>query len=86
VSQQSTGEMTAKLRHLPEVESVELVTGPSDLIVRMRVQDHERLRDVLFNDILPLDGVHRTNTFISLASMEAKNVALELLDERRENA
>lgn len=83
-------ELVAKLRHLPEVESVELVTGPSDLIVRTRVQDHERLRDVLFNDILPLDGAHRTNTFISLASMEAKNVALELLskllDERRENA
>lgn len=68
-------DVVRSLRALVEVESVDLITGPLDLIVRLRVRDHGHLRDVLFDRIWPLPGVNRTETFIGLDSMEAKNFA-----------
>jgi Lrp/AsnC family transcriptional regulator, leucine-responsive regulatory protein len=75
--------MVAKLRELPEIEDVDLVTGPLDLMVRLRVRDHAHMRDLLFDHILPLKGVNRTETFISLESMERKNFIAELLSSLR---
>jgi hypothetical protein len=37
------------------------------------------MRDVLFDQILQLDGVSRTETYVSLESMEGKNLASDLL-------
>jgi Lrp/AsnC family leucine-responsive transcriptional regulator len=76
-------DLVAKLRHLPEIEEVDLVTGPMDLMVRVRVRDHAHMRDLLFDHILPLEGVNRTETFISLESMEPKNFVAELLSSLR---
>ncbi len=60
------------LRELPEVEDVDVVTGPMDFLVRLRVRSHEHLRDVLFGRVWTIPGVQRTQTFISLGRMEAK--------------
>jgi DNA-binding Lrp family transcriptional regulator len=76
-------DLVAKLRQLPEIEDVDLVTGPMDLMVRVRVRDHTHMRDLMFDHILPLEGVNRTETFISLESMERKNVVAELLSSLR---
>jgi Lrp/AsnC family transcriptional regulator, leucine-responsive regulatory protein len=66
-------QLVARLRELPEVEEVDLVTGPMDLLVRARVRDHAHMRELLFDKVLPLEGVLRTETFISLEAMERKN-------------
>src|SRR5690349_209150 len=42
-------DVVRSLRELPEVEDVNVVTGPKDLLVRLRVRDHEHLREVLFD-------------------------------------
>ena len=76
-------DLVAKLRQLPEIEAVDLVTGPMDLMVRIRVRDHAHMRDLLFDHILPLEGVNRTETFISLESMEIKNFVAELMSSLR---
>jgi Lrp/AsnC family leucine-responsive transcriptional regulator len=68
------------LRDLPEVEDVHVVTGPKDLLVRLRVRDHEHLKDALFDRIWKLPGIDRTETYISLGQMEPKDVDLALLD------
>ena len=73
-------ELVASLRRLPEVEDVHVVTGPKDLLVRLRVRDHEHLREVLFDGLWNLPGVDRTETYISLAHMEPKDFDAELLD------
>jgi Lrp/AsnC family transcriptional regulator for asnA, asnC and gidA len=68
------------LRAMPEVEDVRIVTGPKDLLVRLRVRDHEHLRDCLFDRIWNVDGVDRTETYISLGGMEPKSFDIDLLD------
>ena len=79
-----------ELRALPEVEDVHVVTGPKDLLVRLRVRDHEHLRRVLFERIWNVRGVERTETYISLGEMEPKDLDGQLLsgliDERRARA
>jgi Lrp/AsnC family leucine-responsive transcriptional regulator len=67
------------LRELPEVEDVQVVTGPKDLLVRLRVRDHDHLKTVLFDRIWTLPGVDRTETYISLDQMEPKEFDLDLL-------
>jgi Lrp/AsnC family transcriptional regulator, leucine-responsive regulatory protein len=81
-------ELVATLRSLSEVEDVHVVTGPKDLLVRLRVRDHAHLREVLFERLWSLPGVDRTETYISLAHMEPKDFDAELLEvmisERRQ--
>jgi len=81
-------ELVASLRSFPEVEDVHVVTGPKDLLVRLRVRDHDHLREVLFDRLWSLPGVDRTETYISLAHMEPKDFDAGLLDlmlaERRD--
>jgi Lrp/AsnC family transcriptional regulator, leucine-responsive regulatory protein len=73
-------ELVSALRSLPEVEDVHVVTGPKDLLVRLRVRDHAHLRDVLFERLWSLSGVERTETYISLAHMEPKDFDAKLLE------
>jgi len=67
------------LSELPEVEDVQVITGPKDLLVRLRVRDHEHLREVLFDKIWNLPGIERTETHISLGHMQPKDVDAALL-------
>ena len=75
----SPRQLLAALRKFAVVEQADIVTGPMDLIVRIRVRDHAHMRDVLFEQILKLDGVNRTETYVSLEGMQDKNVAADLL-------
>lgn len=73
-------EVVRSLGGLPEVEDVHVVTGPKDLLVRLRVRDHEHLRELLFARIWNLPGIERTETYISLGHMDPKDVDAGLLD------
>jgi Lrp/AsnC family transcriptional regulator for asnA, asnC and gidA len=75
----SPRQLLGMLRKFAVVEQADIVTGPMDLIVRVRVRDHAHMRDVLFDQILQLDGVSRTETYVSLEGMEGKNLASDLL-------
>lgn len=67
--------LAADLLALPFVESVDIVMGPVDLMVRLRVRDHMHLREVFFDALLPMPGVHRTESFTSLESMASPGFA-----------
>ncbi len=71
------------LAALPEVEEVTIVAGPMDLILRLRVRDHEHLRRCLFERIWRLPGVNRTETFMWLRSAKPKPIDLELIKTMR---
>jgi Lrp/AsnC family leucine-responsive transcriptional regulator len=73
-------EVVDRLRQTPEVEDVHLVTGPKDLLVRLRLRDTAHLRDVLFEGIWTLPGVDRTETFVSLGEMAPKAIDVLLID------
>jgi Lrp/AsnC family transcriptional regulator for asnA, asnC and gidA len=74
------------LRAMPEVEDVHLITGPRDLLVRVRVRDHAHLKEWLFNGVWPLAGVHRTETFVVMGEMEPKPFDAELIEFVRTSA
>lgn len=70
------------LADLPEVEDVSIVTGPHDLMLRVRVRNHEHLRRTL-RGIWAMEGVRRTETFLSLERGEAGDIDRELLRQLR---
>lgn len=72
-------EVLRALWALPEVEDVAIVAGPMDLMLRLRVRDHEHLRHCLFDKIWKLPGVNRTETFVSLSATDTKLIDIELV-------
>ena len=65
---------------------IEAVLCGLDLLVRFRVRDHAHLRELLLTEIFTIDGVQRTETFLSLADIEPANFTaslLKLMSERR---
>ncbi len=66
------GAILEALRSLPEVEEIVVITGSMDMLARIRVRDHAHLRQVLLSEIWRIAGVQRTETFVGLAEMAAK--------------
>jgi Lrp/AsnC family transcriptional regulator for asnA, asnC and gidA len=73
------GRIMEELANIAEIDEVLLVTGPFDMLVRMRARDERHLRDLLLNRIWQIEGIQRTETSITIAQMKPKNTAEELL-------
>jgi Lrp/AsnC family leucine-responsive transcriptional regulator len=73
-------EIIRAITALPEAEDMSVVTGTLDLLVRLRVRDHAHLRELLLSKIFQINGVQRTETFLSLADVEPDNFATAMLD------
>lgn len=71
------------MRQLPEVADVSLVTGAIDLLARLVVRDHNHLRELLLERVWQITGVQRTETLVTLAEMEPKQFAVQLIDSMR---
>ncbi len=71
------------LRELPEVRDVNIVTGAIDLLARLLVRDHNHLRQLLLERVWKITGVQRTETLVTLAEMQPKQFARQLLDSMR---
>ena len=76
---QDPNQVLEALSALPEVEEATIVAGSMDLILRLRVRDHEHLRRCLFEHIGPLPGVTRTETFLWLRSTGPKQIDRDLI-------
>jgi Lrp/AsnC family transcriptional regulator, leucine-responsive regulatory protein len=73
-------EIIKALRALPETQDMSVVTGGLDLLVRLRVRDHAHLRELLLAEIFQINGVQRTETFLSLADVEPENFTAAMLE------
>src|SRR5215467_15440393 len=78
-------EIINAIRALPEAEDMSVVTGGLDLLVRLRVRDHAHLRELLLTEIFTIDGVQRTETFLSLADVESDNFTATMLEQMRQD-
>jgi len=74
-------EIIKAIRALPEAEDMSVVTGGLDLLVRLRVRDHAHLRELLLSEIFQINGVQRTETFLSLADVEPDNFTAAMLEQ-----
>ena len=70
-----------EIQELPEAETMSVVTGSLDLLVRLRVRDHTHLRQLLLAKIFQITGVQRTETFLSIADVEPDNFTATLLED-----
>src|ERR1700678_385513 len=70
-----------QIQELPEAETMSVVTGSLDLLVRLRLRDHAHLRQLLLDKIFQIGGVQRTETLLSLADREPDNFIAALLDD-----
>ncbi len=74
-------EIIKAISAIPEAQDMSVVTGSMDLLVRLRVRDHSHLRELLLTQIFKINGVQRTETFLSLADVEPANFTAALLSQ-----
>ena len=74
-------EIIREIQELPEAETMSVVTGSLDLLVRLRVRDHTHLRQLLLTKIFQISGVQRTETLLSVADVEPDNFTATLLED-----
>jgi len=63
-TKQSQHEMAKKLKSKSIVEEVAIVTGSTDMIVKVRVKDMEELNNFVIGYLRMMDGVERTETLV----------------------
>jgi Lrp/AsnC family transcriptional regulator for asnA, asnC and gidA len=59
-------EVADMLMAIPEIVSINYTTGAYSIFVKLICRDTKHLRDVLHDKIQKIDGIERTETFISL--------------------
>ena len=73
--------MLDRVMAVPEVEAAQVVTGPWDLVLRIRVRDHQHMRAVVFDKIWKIPGFRHSETMVSYETRDRPggwNVALAL--------
>lgn len=55
-----------ELNKIPEVVKIHYTTGNYNIFVKLHARDNKHLKDILHDKIQKLNGVERTETFISL--------------------
>ena len=77
-------ELAESLLEIPEVQSVDVVTGSLDLLVRLRVRDQSHLNEVFFERLLRYPGIRHTDSALALYTYEPDNFALTVLSSLTE--
>lgn len=72
----SNAEAVKELRKIPEVLECHYTTGNWSILIKMICRDNEHLMQLLNNKIQPIDGVSRTETFISLEQQIERQIQL----------
>lgn len=55
-----------QLMHIPEIVKVHYTTGNYNIFIKIHCKDTRHLKDVLHDKIQKVEGIERTETFISL--------------------
>ena len=71
-------EVCDKLKTVAEVVKIHYTTGDYSIFVKPHCKDTKHLRDVLHDKIQKIDGIRRTETFISLEESLNRHINLEL--------
>lgn len=66
----SQTELAKTIGSLPQVEETHIVTGGTDIIIKVRVQDIDALNQFVISDLRSIEGVENTQTIITLSSSE----------------
>ncbi len=67
-----------KMREIPEIVELHYTTGSYSMFVKIICRDTKHLREVLNEKIQVIDGVQRTETFISLEESISRQISIEV--------
>jgi len=65
----SQKDLAKRLKSFDEVEEVDIVTGETDIVIKVRVGDIDELDNLIINRLRSLPGVDKTRTMIVLSSV-----------------
>ena len=72
----SNPEVVKELKKIPEVLECHYTTGNWSILIKIICRDNEHLMQLLNQKIQPIDGVSRTETFISLEQQIERQIQL----------
>lgn len=72
----SNAEAVKELKKIPEVLECHYTTGNWSILIKMICRDNEHLMQLLSKKIQPIEGVSRTETFISLQQQIERQIQL----------
>ena len=67
-------EAVRQLKKIPEIIECHYTTGNWSIFIKLMCKDNEHLMHILNNKVQPIDGVSRTETFISLEQQIGRQV------------
>jgi DNA-binding Lrp family transcriptional regulator len=67
-------EIASAVAEVPGVTEVYSVTGDVDMIAVVKVREHEKLADVIADQISKVEGVLRTQTYIAFREYSSKDL------------
>ncbi|MEO9966415.1 MAG: Lrp/AsnC ligand binding domain-containing protein [Reichenbachiella sp.] len=65
-----------KLREIPEIVKIHYTTGNYNIFIKIHCRDTNHLREVLHDKIQKVEGIDRTETFISLDESMSRPIQL----------
>lgn len=71
--------VVSRLREIPELDELIVVTGTYDLLTRFRLRDHMHLRGLMLDQLRQVPGLQRIETFLSLGEAHEDDVVARLL-------
>jgi len=74
-------EVVEKLRDIPEIVKIHYTTGNYNVFIKIHCRDTRHLREVLHDKIQKVEGIERTETFISLE--ESLNRHIQLIPDQK---
>ncbi len=74
-------ETVAALKSVPEIVECHFITGEYNMMMKIYCLDNEHLMHTLFDKILPIPGVIKTETFISLREVFSRQIDVRHLEQ-----
>ncbi len=74
-------ETVVALKNIPEIVECHFITGEYNMMMKIYCLDNEHLMHTLFDKILPIHGVIKTETFISLREIFSRQIDIRHLEQ-----
>ena len=70
-------EVVEQLKDIPEITQCHYITGGYSIFIKIFTRDNEDLKRILVNKVQAIEGISRTETFISLEESFNRQLPLE---------
>lgn len=66
-----------QLKQIPEITQCHYITGGYSIFIKVYTRNNEDLKHVLVDKLQPIEGISRTETFISLEESFSRQISLD---------